>query len=240
MWTCQFCLPFFFYTSFHPFLLPSFSLTSYAPCRLLPPSLSLYLIFFPSDPLFLTFTVFFSPFLIPLFIFLDIFPLPISLSSLLPSHLPCILSFHPLHPSSPLSLMRACSAVIIRAEVGDASHARLLHRLSSDLRGNVSPATTMRVCYRDTFQHDGFDRSLSLPGDVKLTSLGPSAADKHRLNIWEFQTSSTLPHRRRSALFRLPPGAVLVGFVLFVDGFLYNQSSLLFVHNEWSWIIFPR
>lgn len=75
-----------------PFLLPS-------PTPLFGSSLlhsPFYLFFFPSDPLFLTFTVFFSPFLIPLFIFLDIFPL---LSrSLSP---PFTLSLHPSFPPPP-------------------------------------------------------------------------------------------------------------------------------------------
>lgn len=148
MCTCQFSLPFFFYTSFHPFLLLSFSLTSYALVRLLPPSLSLLPLFFSSDPLFLTFTVFFSPFLIPLFIFLDIFPLRShSLSPLF------TLSLHPPFPPPPsfssvsneglFSSHNQSRGWVMRAR--NASHARSLHSLSSDLRRNVSPATTMRV-----------------------------------------------------------------------------------------------
>jgi len=94
------------------------SLTSYVLVRLLPPSLSIYR-FFP-DPLFLTFTVLFFTYRNPSLHLPGHFPVPISLSlslSLLSSHFPCILLFHPLHISL-LFLMRACSAVIIRAEVG--------------------------------------------------------------------------------------------------------------------------
>lgn len=238
MWTCQFCFPFFFYTSWLPSLPPPVFLSHLLrPCSA-PPSFTLpFTSFFPpSDPLFLTYTVFFSPFLIPLFIFLDIFPL---LSrSLSP---PFTLSLHPSFPPPP-SFSSVSNEGLFSSH--DQSRGWVMIHVHSTachpIYGATFPQRQPCVLLWGHFSARRLWSQPLSPRGRELTSLGPSAADKHRLNIWEFQTSSTLPHRRRSAVFRLPPGAVLVGFVLFVDGFLYNQSSLLFVHNEWSWIIFPR
>lgn len=95
MWKCQFCLPFFFYTSFHPFLLPSFSLTSYALVRLLPPSLSLLPHFFPFRSSLSHLHCLFFTFLNPSLHLSGHFPAPISLSP------PFTLSLHPSFPPPP-------------------------------------------------------------------------------------------------------------------------------------------
>lgn len=92
MWTCQFCLPFFFYTSFHP---SSSRLSLSPPTPLLGSSLlhsPFYLFFLPILPFSPSLS--FSPFLILLFIFLDTFPLP----SRSP---PFTLSLHPSFPPPP-------------------------------------------------------------------------------------------------------------------------------------------
>ncbi len=229
MWTCQFCLPFFFYTSSRLSLSP--------PTPLLGSSIlhsPFYL--FSSDPLFLTFTVFFSPFLIPLFIFLDTFPLP----SRSP---PFTLSLHPSFPPPPSFFSSVSNEGLFSSHNQSRGWVMRLMRVYSTvchlIYGATFPQRQPCVLLWGHFSARRLWSQPLSPRGRELTSLGPSAAYKHRLNIWEFQTSSTLPHRRRSALFRLPPGAVLVGFVLFVDGFLYNQSSVMFLHNEWSWITFP-
>lgn len=62
--------------------------------------------------------------------------------------------------------MRACSAVIIRAGVGWCVSCAFIPPSVIRSTGQRFPSDNHACCYGDTFQHDGFDRSLSLPGDV--------------------------------------------------------------------------
>lgn len=133
---CASIYSFFLYT-FFLFLLLSHLLR---PCSD-PPS------FFPSDLLFLTSAVIFSPFLIPLSFFLDIFPFLISLCTFVASSF--LLHPYPLLIFSNKGLFRV----------------RSLHRrLSSDLQGNVSPATTVRVVMGTLFSTTALIAASVSPG----------------------------------------------------------------------------
>lgn len=136
--------------------------------------------FFPSDLLFLTSAVFFSPFLIPLSIFLDIFPFLISLFALFITS-----SFlHPLLVSNK-GLLGSEGARLMCVDSIAACH--LIYRATF-------PQRQLCVLLWGHFSARRlWSPPLSLQG-CELTSLGPSAADKQFTNIREFETSSTLPH----------------------------------------------
>lgn len=161
---CASIYSFFLYT-FFLFLLLSHLLR---PCSD-PPS------FFPSDLLFLTSAVIFSPFLIPLSFFLDIFPFLISFCTFFAS------SFL-LHPYPLLIfLTRVCSGC-----VHSIAACHLICRATF-------PQRQLCVLLWGHFSARRlWSPPLSLQG-CELTSLGPSAADKHCMNIREFETSSTSP-----------------------------------------------